>query len=426
MKSTRLGLLLAGMVYLGLALIGGCPPTNGDSNQPTDGNDANDANDANTPFDTSIFTVVKTNIAVFRDASLKCGDDLIAFGTGSLNGISYIVPSANPATATAIPGDFRSVGFTLSGKKILMFSANRQLTVYDTQTTTMAQVPLTDVSLESLPTNDEEELESPVIADGALVVTRNVAAEVDDGRVLKLIDVSVDPPVVTALQNPPENVLQMVVSSADHLVITFGDNKFFVYDTEQPTAAPQTIDLALQDGIAGPFAYDDGYILYLANAIPDNVRLLKLTEGNSITLTPQEAQRLLPLVMRGGKYGYFLDRDAFDIVESDFRVALGVVPQTSATAAGAAGDPALQTLPWVGFGRDAAFTTDGKYLFISGDGAIDDTSEFLQVSDGGVFGHFVDGAGFLNAADVDVSATLVGFKIGVNENTKLGYIVLPD
>ncbi len=404
-------------------LLGGCPtePTG-----PGDGDTNGDGTATTGGVDTSRFTVVKLDIPVVYDASLECGTDLIVFGTGTRLGVSYVVPSTNPTAATPIPGDNRSQGFAVADKKVLLFNDEGRLLIYDTETEAPTVIPQDDVTLESLPTGDDEDILSPVVADGQWAVTRNRADAVADGRVLKVLDLSVDPPQITPLQNPPAGVLQVVIDSADQVVVTFSGERFLVYDITTPETAPRQIDLANQGGIAGPFAYDNGFILYLADAFPNNVRLLNIADGVSRELGTAPAHRLLSLAIKGGKYAYFLDRDANDTYAVVYRAAVGTVPNLTAVAGGVPGAPDAHTPPWDGFGNDLTITPDGSWVFISGDQVILESAEFLQVSAGGAFGRFVDGAGFLNASDVASSADVVAFKIGRNQNTRLGYIVLTE
>lgn len=412
-----------GLALTLLALpLGGCPVDNG----PPDDNGDDTNGNLGPPVDTSIFTVVTTDIPVRHDASLRVGDDLIVFGTGANTGVAYVVPSTDPTAATAVPGDFRSSGFAVVDKKILLFDSAGQLSIFDTTTEELTPVAADVVTLITLPTNDDEDHLSPVVTHGALAITRNNANAVNDGFMLKVIDVSGEVPVVTPLQNPPVNPGQVAIDADDQRVVTFGGNRFFVYDLTQPAAAPSEIDLTLQGGIAGPFAYDYGHILYVADSFPLNVRLVNVTVGVSIPLTTVPAQRLLSLAIDGGWYAYFLDREAFDIFSVVFRSAIGRVPQTAARVGGVpGGDPDLHDPPFEGYGNDIAIESGGRWIFISGNGGINDRAEFLQVSEGGRFTPFAANGGFLTASDVDVNAELLAFKTGVGEATTLGYIILP-
>jgi hypothetical protein len=376
-------------------------------------------------MDTSIFTVVTTNIRVAQNASIKCGDNVIVFGTGTHSGVSYVVPSAAPQVGTPIAGEYRAQGFAVAGRKVLLYTDEGRLEIFDPETEANTEIPLSEVTLEGLPDGDDQDRDSPVMADGRWAVTRNAAAQVDDHSVLKLLDLSVDPPEITALPNPPVPISQIAINSAEHVVVTFGGDRFFVYDIHRPEEPPRTIDLSSQGGVTGPFAYDWGCILYIAASSPDNIRVMKVSDGRSVALDTGPAHRLLSVAMRGGRYAYFLNRDADDKYAVVFRAATGELPHTAVRVAGRPGDPSTHTLPWEGFGDDVAITPNGKWIFISGDQVILGSAEFLQVSDGGDFGRFPQGDGYLNASDVDASEHLVAFKTGKNEEITLGYIILP-
>ena len=127
----RFGVLA--LVLLGLCLAGGCPTTGGlvgallaDSNSAGTGSGAIEKETA--------LKVTQTQIAVRFDASLKVGDDLIAFGTDNFTGVGYVIPSTKPSEATRIAGAYRNAGFAVAGTKLLLFAAQSKLTVYDTAT----------------------------------------------------------------------------------------------------------------------------------------------------------------------------------------------------------------------------------------------------------------------------------------------------
>lgn len=417
------GRFLSTVLALLGGLLGGCPA------QPDAGNPVNAATSSTVSAaaaDTSRFSVVKTDIPVVYDASLECGDDLIVFGTGAHAGVSYIVPSTHPTAATPIPGDYRSQGFAVAGHKVLLFNDEGRLVIYDAASATSTEIPLPQITLDGLPANDDVDRDSPVVADGHWAVTRNASASVDGGCILKLLDLRLDPPQIIPLPNPPADPTQIVISAADHAVVTFGGDQFFIYNIARPASDPQVIDLSAQGGIAGPFAYDAGYIIYFANASSSNIRLLKVSDGTSLALSPAPAHSLLPVAIKGGKYAYFLNREPFDSSSVVYRAAIGVVPEPTATVPSVPGDPATHNPPWASFGDDVAITPDGRWIFIAGDQVILESGEFLQASSGGAFGAFADGSGFLNASDVDASASLVAFKTGRHDDTRLGYIILPD
>jgi hypothetical protein len=390
----------------------------GDSNNPTTGSGAITAETA--------LKVTQTQIPVRFDASLTIGDDLVAFGTGNFTGVGYVIPSTIPAEATAVPGDYRNAGFAVAGKKLLLFDDEFQLSIYDTTAKTTVPIALAEVFLAPLPGREGLEELSPVVADGLLAITLSRAGEVTDGRMLKLLDVSGTTPVVTPLQNPSVNIAQVAISNQDRVVIAHGGDQFFIYDINDPNAAPRAIDLANQGGILGPFVYGSGHILYVAKDSLLNIRLLNVNTAVATALVLNPGNRDLTLALRGGRYAYFLERNAYDTVSSVYRAAVGT-PTTTPFEGGIAGDdPRDNVDPWAGYGGDIAITPNGNWVFISGDEALDATAEYIQVSTAGTaFKAFADGKSFLSGSDVEATDRLVAFKIGAGENTRLAYIQLP-
>ncbi|MCK4343205.1 MAG: hypothetical protein KAY37_15945 [Phycisphaerae bacterium] len=425
MKTLLSGLLLFSTLCLFLMPLGGCPTGLDDLSGITDG------------IGTSTLPVTKTSIPVRYETSLEVGNDLIVFGTGALTGVSYVIPSQNPTTETAIVGDYHSSGFGVAGKKVLLFESTFQLTVYDTATDTATAVSTDDIYLDTLPDRDNEDIKSPVVVDGNLAVTRNNPDRV--GNALKVIDVSGATPLITPLNNLPDDLpisgRQIALDATDMKVITFADNSFFVYDLNNTSAAPREIDLSEKMGIRGPFRYDHGSIIYVAASHPlENVKRLDLADDTETpgSLSKNPGHRDMALAFVGGTFAYFLNRNANDThtptptATNVYRSAIGEAPAFDAVEGGNAGeDPDENVPPWEGYGRDVALAADGDYIFISGDEGLDVTTEYLQVSSGSVFLAFADGSGYLNASDVDANATLVGFKIGEGEDTTLGYIILP-
>jgi len=426
MKPQRIPLVLVvATLAILVGSLGGCPPT--------------DNNNNNTGDNLSTLPVTKTSIPVRFDGSLKVGDNLIVFGTGALTGVSYVVPATTLTAATAVPGTPRSVGFAVAGKKILVFDPNAQLSILDTQLAVLGSVPFPKVliALDTLPSGETNDRLSPVIADGKLAITRNTVADV--GNALKVVNVTDLVPTITPLNNLPRGLSvggqQVAINATDQKVITYAADSFFIYDLTAPTADPREISLASKDGIQGPFAYGNEYILYVAKTTTGNMRLLSLTDGSEtpVVLSKNPGNRDRELAVRDGELAYFLSRNAFDQYASTavspdivYRAAFGSLPGTTLTEGGVAGaDPTTNTPPWAGYGDDVAIPSSGGYVFTSGHGAIDANAEFLQVSTGGTFQRFADGTGYLAASDVDAGAALVAFKIGTGETTTLGYIVVP-
>ena len=426
MKSYLSSMLVVTVACVLLAPMGGCPlPDDGDPNTTTP-----------VVAPKSDLTWAETGFEVWHSASLEVGEDLIAYGTGQLTGVSYFVPSQNPTTPTAVPGTYRSTGFAIAHDKLLLADNNSQLTVFDPATATATVIPDTTINLSTIPADDDDDWASPIVSDGGLAITVNRADEVTDGHVLKLVDVSGSEPVVTALIDPPVNPSQVVIDTEEQVVVMYGADAFYMYDLTQPGAAPIEFDLSEQDGIINRFAYDSGQMIYAARSSLDNLRVLNTSTGTSTVLAENPGNRDQAVAINGGTFAYFLARSAnnYDTYADPptsstimYRACIGAAATLAVTeAAVAGGDPNDNEPGWWGYGVDLGITPDGSYIFMSGNRSIDELTEHLQVSVGGPFQVFVDGTDYLNASDVDVSATLVAFKTGTLEDTTVGYLTLPQ
>ncbi len=422
MRISAVAFVRFAFVGLVVLVVGGCP-----TGTTTTGGTTQTGGGTTTETEVTVqtgLTVTQTEIAVRFDSSIELGDDLIVFGTGNLTGVGYIVPSTDPSAATAIPGEFRNVGFAVAGKKVLLFDDQFQLTVYDTETAVATAIDPNTVLLSSLPAHEDQEITSPVVASGNLALTLNRKDEVADGHPLKLIDLSGAEPVVTSLIDPPTGIAQIAIDSDEQVGIAFGVDHFYVYDLTDPSADPRDIDLTGLLGILGPFVYDAGQILYVVSDTEQNIRLLDIATATVTSLDLNPGNRDLALALRAGTFAYFLKRVPNDTYATIYRAAVGT--SAGAVEGGTAGDdPDDNADPWFGYGSDVAITPNGQRIFISGNEAVDTTTDFLQVSTGGAFQVFSAGSSFLNATDVEASATLVAFKTGSDEETTLAYIVLP-
>ena len=443
MTMTRLSHVSFGALLLLAALNTGCPQPMGDD--PNDPNGVGSTPTEVTMDDTALagLNVVLTEIPVFYDASLEVGNDLIAFGTGNLNGVAYVVPSEDPTVATAVPGTYASSGFAIAGAKILLADADESLAIYDSANETTETFADGVFFLDSVPGDDGDDYLSPIKTSDMLALTRNRASEVDDGAMLKLVDCSGVTAVVTPLVNPAANPSQIWIDAVDSIAIARAGQAFYIYDLTNLAAAPRAIDLSSRGGIGQGtrFAYDDGHILYYANSVTENLRLLTVAGETIALLDELPAQRDYGVAMAGGKFAYFLDRsgefdeysetdrDRPDVFAELQRSAIGLTPATAVTVGGIPGaDPADVNLPWFAYGSDAAIPPRGDWIFLSGNEEVTVQVEYLQVSIGNAFAAFPlpDNPGFyIPATDVAASSSLVGFKTGVYQTTVLGWIVLP-
>ncbi len=418
-----LSILCLSVVFVAAGLE--CPPNdnmNDNDNQNNNNNNNGNDNDNDNNNDTDL-TVVVTNIAVRHDGRIRAGDDLIAFGTGALNGVQYIVPSMSPTAGTDFTNStsFSAKQFEIAGKKLALIS-NFLLTIHDTTDNTAHTFDEMDIRVSNVPANDNAQ--GPIHASGDLVITCNDPTIVDDMVNLKVVDCSQTPPTITGLKNAPDidgfsaaQIQSARINSTTKKVVGMRNDVFYMWDIDNPDDDPTAFDMAGEGGVStDSFRFDGRYVLFLNGANPAVAKLLDTNTGNVQTISPASARGQLAL--NGNTMAMFLNRDANDSTSVVFRSALGNVPGTSVTPA--AGDPSP-----LGFGTTNAITPDGAFIFIAGDDDLNVTSEFIQVSTGGAFAILKNGDNNITGSDVSCSDKTAAFKTGVNNDTTIAYIILP-
>lgn len=441
MKATIANSVLLVALGIFITQIAGCPTSSTNGDGTTDPNDGIVIPDDFDPNEIRAgIVVIDSAIPLQFDGSLEVGTDLIVFGTGLLNGVGYVIPSTNPTESIAVPGseDYSSAGFAVTGLTIVMPRTDNGLGIYNTSTTITTYFAPEVVYLDRIPDEENEDMFSPVRADGDYAIIRSDENLATDGAALRLLDLTGDP-TLTALPNPGEGVYQVDISATDMMAIAAGADSFWIYDLTNTAASPTHIDLSTHDGVkpGSKFAYDNGYILYFANTTTGNTRLLRVSDSVTIALDEGPGRTTPGMDLCGGKFGYFVQRSGkvdeisdLDLGGSDtfsaiYRCATGLAPLTAAELGGpVTGDPRDSDLPWEGFGVDIAIPPRGDWIFLSGDNAVNVETEFLQVSLGGAFVGIPDG-GYVNATDVVANSNIVAYKTGVGQNTTLGYAVLP-
>jgi hypothetical protein len=268
-------------------------------------------------------------------------------------------------------------------------------------------------------------------ADGDYCITISEESDVDDGVIVKVIDVSDGSPTVIPLTTNPstaaELVEQVAVDGETATAVAVADDSFHIYDINAPTAAPTVV--AVANGIGDTqIAVDGGYILFHDDQSPSEIGLVNIATRAVTGLTHAAAAKELALA--GGSFGYFVDRDAGDSVGNFQRSAFGTVPGPGATLAAddAFIDGGTTNNGLLGWGESIAVTPDGARWFIGGKTSVG-SGEYLQTGTGGAFEVVEDPSGLdaygCKGTDVSVSSNTVAFKIGLNTDTTLGYIVLP-
>jgi hypothetical protein len=245
--------------------------------------------------------IVLTNIDVHVQGRVECGNDMFVYTATDPDGTpccpDYIM--AGDTAGRGIPDaemyDYDS--FQVCGGKIALVGAVTGdhafgVAVYDPATQQVTQVPLTDIRLINIPIGSYAA--GHIQADGEYFITRNDDGEVDDGLIVKVVDCSGAAPAVIAFtNNPAGDPEQVLIDAETHSAIAVDGNVIYVYDIENPTAAPTMFDTTATDGIDSngtQYAIDDGWMLYQDDTSDRNVYLLDVTDGsNSPVMVNQSA-----------------------------------------------------------------------------------------------------------------------------------------
>ncbi|MBN2448402.1 MAG: hypothetical protein JXO22_16870 [Phycisphaerae bacterium] len=388
---------------------------------------------------TAAFTIVKTGISMRHDAALRCGTDLIAFGTGygdsSIIGVSYIIPSTAPTAGTPVTNTelYACKGFAVGGHTIFLAGSNTaslafQVSVFDALTGTMLKTfDAEEIRLGGIPVGADDP--GHMQADGNYCVVICDENEVTDGKIIKVIDVSgAEPALIAFDQNPVDYnnmVDQVAVDAATGTVVVAADDTFFVYDIAAPDVAPTQI--AAPNGIGDVQMQMNGsYVIALDDQSYPQAMLVDLA-GASIIQLP-DGEGTFDLDIGSQTFAFYADYDSDDSSGGSQRAAVGTVPGPGFSKAAMDDyiDGSTTNNGLVGYAGSLCVVPDDSYVFLGG--------WYLQYSTGGA--SFVvpadpEGADTYGtpAWDVDCSAKLVGFKTATtrsdNTETTVGYIILP-
>ena len=379
----------------------------------------------------SALTIVKTDIAVRHDAGLQCGDDLIAFGTGTITGVSYIIPSEAPTTGTAAPNSdlYDSSGFAVSEHTIFLVGSNAgslafQVSVFDVPTATIIKTFTTEeIRLASIPVSAHDT--GNIQADGDFCAVICDQSTVSDGKVVKVIDVSGAVPALIAFdENPTGRVEQLAVDAATKMVAAVTGDTFYVYDIDNPSAAATQI--AAPNGIGDYVIQISGdYIIALDDQSYEEAFLVDLSTNTIVALTSALATG--NPAIGGTTFAFFADADANDSSGGSQRAAVGTVPGPAFDKAPLDQyiDGSTPNNGLVGFAGGMCVTPSGNYVFLS--------DWYLQYSNANAaFTVPPDPDGTdpyaCPAWDVDCSSNTVGFKTAETRTSgtdrTVGYIIL--
>jgi hypothetical protein len=411
---------------------------NGDTdngNGDTDNGNGDTDNGNDDGSGTGGLTIVKTGISVRHDADLECGDDLIAYGTGPVTGVSYIFPSQNPTAGTAVTNGelYDSSAFAVGGRNIFLAGSNTgslafQVSVFNVDSATITKTfTAEEIRLNGIPVAAYDP--GNIQANGNYCVVICDQNEVTDGKIIKVIDASgATPTLVAFAQNPIDyanGVDQVAVDGTTKKVIVAADGTFFIYDITNPNNPPAEIVSPNGIGAVQMKTYGN-YVVALDDQGYPQAILVDLV--NLAIITPTDGLATFDVAIGGGKYAFFADFDSDDSSGGHQRAAVGTVPQTSfaKAALGDYIDGSTTNNGLVGFASTMTIPPSGQYVFMAG--------WYFQYSTGGAsFIVPADPKGedpyACPAWDIDSSASVVGFKTSANRSdntaTTVGYVVLP-
>lgn len=373
--------------------------------------------------------VIKTNIDVHYQSRIDASDQIIAFGTGFLNGVSYIKPGETNATPVPNSNNYSSKFFVAIGTKIVLAKPDFTMAVFDTATKTMTEIPESNLKLRSIG--------GDMFTGGSIQRSGNYAAVITDlnsgdNSVIKVIDVSgAEPRIIrfegsgVAPNRSKALVRQVAVDAKTAMVAVVSGREYEmkIYDINNPNKAPKIIDLTKYRGVGkNQMAFDNGKILFLTGESKSKAVILDVATGNFTEMTLAYHN----VALAGGKFVYFANRGTNDYKGNSSRAVVGNVgtkPRLSNTKSPIGGSPNNGI---VGFGATAAITPNGKNIFIAGWRDIGQTERF-QSYRGGRFVTQRDATArpaILQGSDIVASSKIVALKVGRNNSTKLGYIKL--
>ena len=386
-------------------------------------------------------TIVKTEVVVRHDSAIKAGDDLIAYGTGTPSafvGVSYLVPSASTTattTGTAVPDSalYNNKAFAVGGKTVFLVGGSGDKTflvdVLDTTTGLVTMdFPETDIDLPRIPAAAVDI--GHIQADGDYCVVTHDRDFESDEKHLKVIDVSGTVPALIAFDNNPAgittgvSIAQVAVDAASKTVVAVVGGSFFIYDIDNPTAAPT--EIVSPNGIGDVQIQISGnYIIAQDDQAYEKALLVSLVTNAVIDLTaPADAQGAVAI--GGTKFVFFAN---FDVTEDKGqRASVGTVPGPGFSKApyGNMIDGSTGNNGYVGYGSHVCVVPDGSYIFLG--------SKYLQYSSGDTsFSLPADPDGVdpygCAAYSVDASSNTLAFKTqktyASTTDKQVGFIILP-
>ena len=372
--------------------------------------------DPNRPFQVTI-----TDVETRSDTHIAAGEDIIAYGTGFPTGVSYLKVGENKPREIPNGEVYSSKLFHVCGKKIVLVRKNN-VYVYDTETDTTFPIPASDITLY----NPVGGLHNGNLlnANGYLVAAVNRATSVNDGNIVKIIDVSGDTPVVFPIKNANYNDRQVSSVALDakngFVAISSAEKKLIAVAKVAPLANQKVFDMTDYRGVDRRQIFiEDSWITYADRDL--KVRLLKAGNGIPKAITEEAVgSSSNGLIVRKGR----LVIPTQEHYGTRYHMAVSDLPDRPTTIPGTA-TPIKGTSGGLGMAGCAAIAID-KTVFIAGtpSGGVG-VGEHLQMLDeeNGKWIPVRNQEGeVISAIDVTTSMGLLAFKSGGrSRNTTIGY-----
>ena len=411
-----------------------CPPGNNPNPNPN-GNTANRVG----------LTVVKLTNATTTDRGPAVGDGVIAFNALGNSVLAWLKVGEAIPKELVPPTDMAhdSKAFHFSGKKLVVRDRRSgNLFVFDTQTETAKPMLATSINMgSSIGPNLWE-------VDANLVATVNATTTTTDGagRRIKLVDISninsfvVTPFLVDPAQGAPTAI---DLDAANKRIIVRAGDTFYLYDINNPSAAPQQFARGVLLGGTGnaEVQIQGNFVVFFDN--DEKFTLLNLTTGQFTQPTRNPARANRGLSFEESRFAFFTRQNADD--GSTITVLNRCLSGTTSTLASLL-DPAGTFINGtnadngrIGFGAVADVSPDGKYVFVSGETIVDvSLQERLSIStDGGEFKACVELADLnavalnaIRASGASCSNNLVAWNYPIDPTAtfstiSVAYAVLP-
>ena len=418
------------------------------------------------PDNNAASALIKTLITLGSAGKIDVGDDLIVYGirddeavisSNQEAGIHYLVPSnatTNTVAGTLIPGSAALFGrrnFEVAQKKVALVRSTNAISIYDTVAGTLTDIPATDINIETF--FSAANMPGEMASANQYIATINKTHVVTDGNAIKVIDVSGAAPTIISFPDPTdingdvEDFRQVAIDGATHRVAAVsGDDHVYVFDIDNPAAAPLMINLSINSGRgnfsdAAQIRFDNGKILYhqlpdISDRLPGlgsgNAALLDVDTDSITTFTENPTNLNTVLALNGGSIGYSIWREAADqgSDNNNFRSAIGKVSTAPASTPAGQLDTfntrpsvvdispftqadCVQESETIGYGATMCITPNGTYWFLAGWGPVSSRFDVLQMSTGGTFTDFADPGtvtGSVMATDVVCSGDIAAFR----------------